>query len=75
MTHEGNADVGARSFDHAEDAFGEAARVDRFRKKRQLLAELERSLIGKPVILFKGSRSMKLEQIIQGLTGPQVVSH
>ncbi len=43
------------------------ARVDRFRKKRLLLAELQRSLDGKPAVLFKASRAMKLEQIIHAL--------
>jgi UDP-N-acetylmuramoyl-tripeptide--D-alanyl-D-alanine ligase len=42
-------------------------RVDRFKKKRLLVAELERSLAEKPVILFKGSRRMKLEDIINAL--------
>lgn len=44
-----------------------ARRVERFRKKRRLLDELQRSLAEKPVILFKGSRAMKLEQITNAL--------
>jgi UDP-N-acetylmuramoyl-tripeptide--D-alanyl-D-alanine ligase len=42
--------------------------VSRFRKKRQLLAELQTEIVRQPVILFKGSRSMKLEQLINPLT-------
>lgn len=45
-----------------------SARVDRYRKKRLLLAELQKSIGGKPVILFKASRGMKLEQLITALT-------
>jgi len=51
------------------------ARVDRYHKKRLLLAELERSLSEKPVILFKASRGMKLEQIITALMGGQAPQH
>lgn len=43
--------------------------VARYKKKRRLLADLQRSLPQKPVVLFKASRSMKLEQVIQALTG------
>jgi UDP-N-acetylmuramoyl-tripeptide--D-alanyl-D-alanine ligase len=49
-------------------------RVQRFRKKRLLLAELQRSLHEKPVILFKGSRAMKLEDVIRPLTPPQAAA-
>jgi UDP-N-acetylmuramoyl-tripeptide--D-alanyl-D-alanine ligase len=41
--------------------------VERFRKKRKLLAELQRSLTGKQVVLFKGSRAMKLEDVVGAL--------
>lgn len=47
-------------------------KVERFRKKRLLLAELERSLQEKPIVLFKGSRVMRLEQIIHPLMGIEV---
>jgi len=50
-------------------------RVERFRKKRLLLAELQRGLSDKPVILFKGSRSMKLEDLLAGLSGSQAAPH
>lgn len=41
--------------------------VERFRKKRLLMAELERALPFKPVILFKASRAMKLEDVVTSL--------
>ncbi|OGR91722.1 MAG: hypothetical protein A2992_08450 [Elusimicrobia bacterium RIFCSPLOWO2_01_FULL_59_12] len=52
-------------------------RVERYRKKRLLLAELQRSLAEKPVILFKGSRVMRLEDIIRPLAemNPGLLAH
>ncbi len=44
-----------------------ALRVDRFRKKRYLIAELKKILTADPVVLFKASRSMKLEDVIAAL--------
>jgi UDP-N-acetylmuramoyl-tripeptide--D-alanyl-D-alanine ligase len=48
--------------------------VQRFRKKRLLVAELQKSLTEKPVILFKGSRSMRMEQLVGELSSPAAVS-
>jgi UDP-N-acetylmuramoyl-tripeptide--D-alanyl-D-alanine ligase len=46
-----------------------AFRIERFRKKRQLAEELKKALSSKsgPVILFKASRAMQLEQLIHAL--------
>lgn len=54
---------------------GASSRAERFRKKRLLLKDLE-SKIGaaKPVILFKASRSLRLEQVVQPLMGKPVAA-
>jgi UDP-N-acetylmuramoyl-tripeptide--D-alanyl-D-alanine ligase len=67
----------ARFIKEGADSKQAVFRIDRFRKKRLLMAELERSLAEKPVILFKGSRTMKLEDIINPLIGstPPAGSH
>jgi len=45
--------------------------IERFRKKRYLMAALRESLAEtKPVVLFKASRAMKLEQVIAPLSAP-----
>jgi UDP-N-acetylmuramoyl-tripeptide--D-alanyl-D-alanine ligase len=51
------------------ESAGGRATIERFRKKRYLIEALERSLPNKrPAVLFKASRSLKLEQVILPLT-------
>ena len=51
----------------------ETMKVERFRKKRYLIARLRELLAqNQPVILFKASRSLKLEQVIQPLLDDRV---
>jgi UDP-N-acetylmuramoyl-tripeptide--D-alanyl-D-alanine ligase len=49
--------------------------VKRFKKKKLLFAELRDATAEKPVILFKASRSMKLEQLISPLVGAVATAH
>jgi len=49
------------------EGMGTGRAVERFRKKKRLLNDLRRKLSHKPAILFKGSRAMKLEDVVNPL--------
>ncbi len=49
------------------EGLGSGPSVKRFRKKTLLLAELKKSIAQKPAVLFKGSRAMKLEDVVNPL--------
>ena len=49
------------------EGLGSGKTVKRFYKKKWLIHELRRAIAQKPAILFKGSRAMKLEDIVNSL--------
>jgi len=58
---------------HAAAAFGEGAR--RYAELDALLAELEPGLARGVTVLVKGSRFMRMERVVQALTGAQAGGH
>jgi UDP-N-acetylmuramoyl-tripeptide--D-alanyl-D-alanine ligase len=51
----------------AEKLNRSTVRIERFRKKRYLIEVLRSALRERPAVLFKGSRAMKLEQVVEAL--------
>jgi UDP-N-acetylmuramoyl-tripeptide--D-alanyl-D-alanine ligase len=50
---------------HAVESFGKDAQF--FQDRQQLIEQLEQGLTGDSVVLVKGSRSMRMEQIVNAL--------
>ena len=53
----------------AVDSFGQGAQF--FEDRQQLIQELEQNVSGESVVLVKGSRSMRMEQIVNALINEQ----